>query len=184
MNAAAIGQALDDMAKQLLARGSDRPFAVVGIRRGGEHLGLRLAKLLEAQVGEKVPMGVVDITLYRDDGFSHEAFPRIGVTKIPFDLRTCTVVLVDDVLYTGRTVRAALDAILDYGRPKAVRLAVLVDRGLREVPIAADAAGRIIQTSHEEHVDVQLTESGAQSDVVIIEPRQPRPEPHEEKSHA
>jgi pyrimidine operon attenuation protein/uracil phosphoribosyltransferase len=134
-------------------------------------LAKRLAHLLFQRTGEEPPLGFVDITLYRDDGFGPHEFPKVGVTHIPFDLQTYTVVLIDDVLYTGRTVRAALDAILDYGRPRAVRLAVLIDRGLRELPIAADYVGTTLATTRDQHVDVQLIESGAQEDAVIVQTR-------------
>lgn len=175
MNAATIDAALDQMVEQIVAIKGDGPWAVVGIRRGGDHLARRVAKRLEAHAnggGTAIPIGVVDITLYRDDGFGPREWPEVGVTDIPFRLREHTVVLVDDVLYTGRTVRAALDAILDYGRPKAVRLAVLVDRGLRELPIAADAVGERLATRPDDHVDVRLTEGGAESDAVAVEPAQ------------
>lgn len=169
LDAAAIGQALAHMADTIFNHPNDGPWAVVGIRRGGDHLAERLAALLAERSGTKPPVGVVDITLYRDDGFGPHQWPQVGVTHIPFDLPAHTVVLVDDVLYTGRTVRAAVDVILDYGRPKAVRLAVLVDRGLRELPIRADATGIAITTSDEDHVDVRLTEAGHPADAVILE---------------
>ncbi|MFC1610900.1 bifunctional pyr operon transcriptional regulator/uracil phosphoribosyltransferase PyrR [Myxococcota bacterium] len=166
-----IAKALREMATAIAKRPNDGPWAVIGIRRGGEPLARRLAELLASETKTAPPIGTVDVTLYRDDGFGPNEWPSVGVTKIPFDLRAHTVVLVDDVLYTGRTVRAALDAILDYGRPRAVRLAVLVDRGLRELPIRADAAGLSIETRPDEHVDVQLKETGAKTDAVIVQPR-------------
>lgn len=167
-DAQAIENALDRIAESLCAHTADGPFALVGIRRGGEFLAQRLVKAFAARTGFNPPLGVVDITLYRDDGFGPHAWPTVGVTRIPFDLPSHTVVLVDDVLYTGRTVRAAIDAILDYGRPKAVRLAVLVDRGLRELPIRADAAGYVITTTPTDHIDVHLTEGGAPADAVTM----------------
>ena len=111
---------------------------------------------------------MVDITLYRDDGFGPHDWPQIGVTRIDFRLKEHTVVLVDDVLFTGRTVRAALDAILDYGRPKAVRLAVLIDRGLRELPIRPDAVGLTMTTRPDQHVDVRLVAAGDATDAVVV----------------
>lgn len=174
LDASAITEALKRMADSIHGHAGDGPWAVVGIRRGGEHLAQRFAKLLAELTGTEPPMGVVDITLYRDDGFGPRDWPVIGPTKIPFELKSHTVVLVDDVLYTGRTVRAAIRAILDYGRPKAVRLAVLVDRGLRELPIRADAVGEAIDTRPEEHVDVQLRESGAETDAVVVSLRETR----------
>ena len=166
-----IDQAIAEMARTIANRSQDGPWAVVGIRRGGEPLARRLADRLRELTGDEPPVGTVDITLYRDDGFGPNEWPSVGVTEIPFELKTYTVVLVDDVLYTGRTVRAALDAILDYGRPRAVRLAVLVDRGLRELPIGADAVGLRVETRPEEHVDVQLTETGAAADAVVVAAR-------------
>jgi pyrimidine operon attenuation protein/uracil phosphoribosyltransferase len=168
MKGAAIAEALARMADTLLGIAGDGPWAVVGIRRGGDHLAERLARLIEARTGTRPPMGVVDITLYRDDGFGPHQWPQVGVTNIPFDLTAHTILLVDDVLYTGRTVRAALDVILDYGRPKAVRLAVLVDRGLHELPVRADAVGLALSTDRSQHVDVRLSDAGAAEDAVVI----------------
>jgi pyrimidine operon attenuation protein / uracil phosphoribosyltransferase len=169
LDAAGIARALDSMAEALAK--DPAPIAVVGIRRGGEHLAKRLAPLLEKRTGHEIARGVVDITLYRDDGFGPHDWPEVGVSEIGFDLASHTVVLVDDVLYTGRTVRAAIDAILDYGRPRAVRLAVLVDRGLRELPIRPDAVGLVLDTEPDQHVDVQLKEGGAAADAVVIGPK-------------
>ena len=113
-------------------------------------------------------LGMVDITLYRDDGFGPNDWPDVGITEIPFRLREHTVVLVDDVLFTGRTVRSALGAILDYGRPRSVRLAVLVDRGHRELPIQSDFTGTVLETELNDRVEVMLTEAGAESDSIIV----------------
>jgi len=153
-----IDKALDTMAACLCGHEADGPWAVVGIRRGGEELARRLVKKMAVCSGEQPPLGMVDITLYRDDGFGPHDWPDVGQTRIPFTLKTHTVVLVDDVLYTGRTVRAAVDAIVDYGRPRAIRLAVLVDRGLRELPIRPDTVGLSISTSKADHVDVHMGE--------------------------
>lgn len=167
-----VVKALNAMVDAIAGRSEDGPWAIVGIRRGGEHLARRLTELLRAKIGkERVVMGFVDITLYRDDGFGPNDWPEIGATDILFAPREHTVVLVDDVLYTGRTVRSALDVILDYGRPRAVRLAVLVDRGLRELPVAADFVGHRIETTANQHVSVQLTESGAPEDGVFVTER-------------
>jgi len=178
----AIAQALDRMAATLCARATDAPFAVVGIRRGGEIIASRLAARLARQSGTTPPVGSIDITLYRDDGFGPHDWPVVGTSHVDFDPASYTIVLVDDVLYTGRTVRAAIDALLDYGRPKAIRLAVLVDRGLRELPFAADAVGLALATEPGEHVTVELAEAGGAgatgpaaaagtaADRVIVEP--------------
>ena len=162
------------MTQTLLARPGDGPWAIIGIRRGGDHLAGRLAGMFEARLGKRPPVGAVDITLYRDDGFGPHDYPQVGVTHINFDTAAYTIVLVDDVLYTGRTVRAALDVILDYGRPRAVRLAVLVDRGWRELPISADVAGLELATTIDEHVEVRLQEAGAAADAVAVKAAQAR----------
>lgn len=174
LDAQAVADAIGAMAQALCAASQDAPWAVIGIRRGGEPLAQRLAARMGDLSGTAPPLGAVDITLYRDDGFGPNDWPEVGVTELPFDLKDYTLVLVDDVLYTGRTVRAALDAILDYGRPRAVRLAVLVDRGLRELPIRADAVGQLLDTRPDEHVQVQLAPSRAESDRVVVAPQKER----------
>ncbi|MDP2344615.1 MAG: bifunctional pyr operon transcriptional regulator/uracil phosphoribosyltransferase PyrR [Deltaproteobacteria bacterium] len=142
-------------------------LALVGVRTGGAHLALRLAKELERVTGRLPEVGLLDITLYRDDVLTG-AMPLLRGTEIDFDVEGRPLVLVDDVLFTGRTVRAALDALLDLGRPSCVRLAVLVDRGLRELPIAADFTGRALETTRQEHVSVQLVEEGHAEDAVVV----------------
>ena len=112
LNSEAIDSCIRSMAASICAREGDMPIAIVGIRRGGEHLAQRLAREVEKVSGTLPPLGMVDITLYRDDGFGRSEFPEVGVTDLPFDIKTHTVILIDDVLYTGRTVRAAMDAVL------------------------------------------------------------------------
>ena len=163
-----IHTAIRNMAKTLCEHPGDGPWAVIGIRRGGEHLAKRLAIWIAETQGVEVPIGMVDITLYRDDGFGPHDWPEIGQTSIPFRLRDFTIVLVDDVLYTGRTVRAALDALVDFGRPKALRLAVLVDRGWRELPIRGDAVGMVLDTQATQHVKVELTAEASDKDAVFM----------------
>ena len=143
-------------------------LALVGIHTGGAHLAERLADTLSGLLGKRPDVGALDITLYRDDVLlaGHPA-PVVRGTDVPFDVAKRYVVLVDDVLFTGRTVRAALDALLDLGRPSCVRLAVLIDRGLRELPVAADVVGRLYETTLAQRLEVELTESGAQSDAVV-----------------
>lgn len=170
-NAEQIEAALQAMSESIHAAGDDAPWAIVGIRRGGEHLANRIARLLSERSGDTIPVGYVDITLYRDDGFGPNDWPAVGVTEIPFDLKKHTVVLVDDVLYTGRTVRAAIDAMIDYGRPLAIRLAALVDRGLRELPIQADTVGFQLETTPDEEVNVSLIARGDHADLVTLSPR-------------
>ena len=148
----------------------ERALAIVGVRTGGAHLALRLAKQVEALRGAPVDTGILDITLYRDDVLlGGRPAPLLRGTEVPFDVEGRSIVLVDDVLFTGRTVRAALDALLDLGRPSLVRLAVVVDRGLRELPIAADFVGRAVDTTPRERVRVELVEEGASEDAVWLE---------------
>ncbi|MBN1961028.1 MAG: bifunctional pyr operon transcriptional regulator/uracil phosphoribosyltransferase PyrR [Deltaproteobacteria bacterium] len=172
LDATEIEQAITDMASKLIANQQDAPWAVIGIKRGGEALAHRLAAHIEKLSGQIPPIGMVDITLYRDDGFGPHDWPVVGSSQIPFKIPQYTVILADDVLYTGRTVRAAFDAILDYGRPKAIRLAVLIDRGLRELPIAADVVGKIAATAADDHVDVTLGKVSNLTDIAIITKRE------------
>ena len=167
-DAAGVTSALVKLAQDINEAETLAPVAIVGIRRGGEHVARRLAAQLEELTGTAPALGMVDITLYRDDGFGPNDWPDVGITEIPFRLREHTVILVDDVLFTGRTVRSALGAILDYGRPRSVRLAVLVDRGHRELPIQADFTGLTLDTALDDRVDVLLTESGAEVDSIIV----------------
>ncbi|HEX5825502.1 MAG TPA: bifunctional pyr operon transcriptional regulator/uracil phosphoribosyltransferase PyrR, partial [Candidatus Limnocylindrales bacterium] len=143
--------------------------ALVGIHTRGAILGRRLHALVGELTGSEVPFGDLDISFYRDDVNDREpgAQPVVHSSHLDFDLDGRTVVLVDDVLYTGRTIRAAMDALVDFGRPQAIRLAVLVDRGHRELPIRADHVGKNVPTSREEVVKVQLTEIDGEDGVLI-----------------
>ena len=170
-----VARVMRRIASEIVERLSDAgPYALVGIRAGGLHVARRLQALIGDTEGRQPPLGAVDITLYRDDVFVGLPRPVIGPTELPFDLRGVTVVLVDDVLYTGRTVRAALDALVDYGRPKVVQLAVLVDRGHRELPIQADYVGVVADTKASESVKVIFTEQGA-VDRISVRMRRPSP---------
>jgi pyrimidine operon attenuation protein/uracil phosphoribosyltransferase len=175
MNAQDIDRAVrrlgHDIAERALATGAAKDLAIVGIRRGGVHLAQRLRAALAAALGTEPPIGTLDIALYRDDLSEKGAAPVIGPTDIRFPVQGKTLVLVDDVLYTGRTVRAALDEIVDFGRPRRVWLAVLVDRGGRELPIAADFAGARVEVPDEQDVQVRLREAGAPEDAVVVKPR-------------
>lgn len=144
-------------------------LALVGIRTGGVYLAERLQKKISAIEGGKIPLGILDITLYRDDLSSTKKKPRLGKTKIPFSLDDKIVVLIDDVLFTGRTIRAAMDALIDFGRPKMIQLAVLIDRGHRELPIRADFVGKNLPSSLWEAVSVNLVEKNGVDEVVIKE---------------
>ncbi len=144
-------------------------LCLVGIRNRGVYLAHRLAECIKKIEGKDVLVGVLDITLYRDDLTLVDAQPVVHKTEIDFDINNKSLVLVDDVLYTGRTVRAALDALIDFGRPKSIQLAVLVDRGHRELPIRADFVGKNIPTAQKETVEVRLSEVDGVDEVVIIE---------------
>jgi pyrimidine operon attenuation protein/uracil phosphoribosyltransferase len=140
---------------------------LVGIYTRGVLLSRRLAAIIKAIEGKDIPCGEIDITLYRDDVGRSRIHPEVRGTKIPFLVEDVRIVLVDDVLYTGRTVRAALDALIDFGRPRNIQLAVLVDRGHRELPIRADYVGKNLPTARDERVSVRLVESDGADDVVI-----------------
>jgi pyrimidine operon attenuation protein/uracil phosphoribosyltransferase len=170
LDEAGIARVLRRMGDEIAERhAGGAGIALVGIRTGGLVLAERLVKLLAGVEGLEVPLGAVDIALYRDDVFVGLPRPEVGPTELPFALPGRTIVLVDDVLYTGRTVRAALDALNDFGRPRAVELAVLVDRGHRELPIQADYVGVRVETTRRESVRVMLRELGEPDRVVLRE---------------
>ena len=170
MEEAEIARATTRIAHQILERNKGAAGLVfVGIAARGDHLAYRLAREIERIEGTEVPVGVLDITFYRDDiGLRSEA-PEVHETRIGFDITGKTVVLVDDVLYTGRTIRAAMDALVDFGRPDVIQLAVLVDRGHRELPIRADYVGKNVPTSARETVEVRLAETDGEDEVVVCE---------------
>jgi pyrimidine operon attenuation protein/uracil phosphoribosyltransferase len=168
-----IDRALTRIAHEILERaGGTDGLALVGIRTRGVSLAQRIAARLRAIEGAQVPVGALDITLYRDDLGSRAEAPVLRGTDIPFPVAGRTVVLMDDVLYTGRTIRAALDAIIDLGRPRSIQLAVLVDRGHRELPIRPDYVGKNLPTARREVVQVLLREHDGQDRVVIQEPEE------------
>lgn len=163
-----MGRALERLADEIQARHGDlSELAFVGIQRRGADLAERLRDMLEERADVRLPLGKLDINLYRDDWTSLNVQPVIQCTEIPFDLSLFRVVLVDDVLFTGRTIRAALEAILDYGRPKRVELGVLVDRGHRELPIQADYVGTVVETAIEDHVNVFVREREGRDEVCL-----------------
>jgi len=143
---------------------------LIGIRTGGAFLASRIKNLIKTLTGKDVPLGILDITLYRDDWTRIGPAPIVRKTEIPFPVNDKIVILIDDVLFTGRTVRAAIDAILDYGRPKKIKLAVLIDRGKksRELPICADYIGATLETALQETINVYLEEQGYE-DMVAVE---------------
>lgn len=169
LNSAAVARALERMALEIVERNHGTAnLALVGIHTGGVPLAHRLRDRIQHHSGVELPVGMVDITLYRDDVFIGLPQPIVGETELPFAVTGQRIVLVDDVLFTGRTIRAALDAVIDFGRPRGVQLAVLVDRGHREFPIQADFVGTTLQTERSESVQVRLTELEDTEDAVEI----------------
>ncbi len=169
LDGAAMQAAIDRIAKELAGRTADaRRIVLIGIRTGGVHLAERLQRAIAARTGHEVPRGNIDITLYRDDLFVGLSRPEVGATDLPGPIEGKHVVLVDDVLFTGRTTRSALMELMDYGRPEKVELAVLVDRGWRELPIQADYVGLTVETTRSETVRVQLRELGETDRVVLF----------------
>jgi pyrimidine operon attenuation protein / uracil phosphoribosyltransferase len=167
LDAPAIQRALTRIAHEVAERNvAGSEVVVVGIQRGGVPLGQRLGALLADIWGQPVPTGSLDVSMHRDD-LDQRAAPNVQPTVIPFDVTGKTVVLVDDVLFSGRTIRAAMDALNDFGRPRCIQLAVLIDRGHRELPIKADFVGKNLPTAHTERVRVRLTELGGADEVVI-----------------
>ncbi len=172
MDADRIGRTLTRIAHEVVERNKGvGGLAIVGIRTRGVHIARRLARSLMEITGEAVPTGSLDITLYRDDLMRHAVGPQplVRRTEIPFSIDDRKILLVDDVLYTGRTVRAALDALIDFGRPRSIQLVVLVDRGHRELPVKADYVGKNLPTALEESVQVRLQESDGLDEVVVQE---------------
>ena len=170
LDRAGIDRALTRIAHEIVEQNKGvEGLALVGILRGGAHLAARLQARLKDIEGTLVPVGRIDITLYRDDLAGRLEQPEVRRTEIPFPMEGARIVLVDDVLFTGRTVRAAMDALMDLGRPARIHLAVLVDRGHRELPIRADYVGRNVPTSHREQVEVRLHEEGAEDEAVILD---------------
>jgi pyrimidine operon attenuation protein / uracil phosphoribosyltransferase len=169
MTAAEIDLVLARISAEIVEKLSpEDEFAIIGIRRRGVPLAQRLCRKVEAILKRPIPFGILDITLYRDDLTTVSNRPMLRETLIDFDINNISLVLVDDVLYTGRTIRAALDGIIDLGRPKRVQLAVLVDRGWRELPIQANYVGKQIQTAEDETVEVQLMEEDQEERVVLL----------------
>jgi pyrimidine operon attenuation protein/uracil phosphoribosyltransferase len=169
MDAGDITRAVTRIAHEILERNKGvKNLALVGIRTGGVHLAHRLVKRIQDIEGVQVPIGELDITLYRDDLALRKDQPVLRKTSVPFDMSDKIVVLVDDVLFTGRTIRAAMDGLMDLGRPEEIQLAVLVDRGHRQLPIKANYIGKNLPTSREEEVQVLLEENGEDDRVVIL----------------
>ncbi len=170
MDADGMRRALSRIAHEIIEENQGiEDVVLVGIRTRGAPLAQRLAENIERIEGRKIPVGILDITLYRDDLTTIARQPLVGKTEIPFDVTGTKLILVDDVLYTGRTIRAALDGVIDLGRPKRVQLAVLIDRGHRELPIRADYVGKNVPTSRKEVIVVELKEIDGDERVIIAE---------------
>ncbi len=163
-----LARTITRIAHEIVERNGDRPFALIGIHNRGVPVARRLADLIEEFTGSAPPVGELDISFYRDDiGAGAPEQPVVHSTRIEFDLDSHTAVLIDDVLFTGRTVRAAIDALFHYGRPPAVQLAVLADRGHRELPIRPDFVGKNLPTSAHERVNVRLAETDEIDEIAI-----------------
>lgn len=169
MAAADIDRSIDRLSLEILERNHGvEDLAIIGIHTGGVHLAERICKKIHHKEQGEVNIGSLDITLYRDDWSLISQNPIVRKTDIGFSLEHQRVVLVDDVIFTGRTIRAAMDALMDYGRPDTIQLAVLVDRGGRELPIQPDYVGMTVMAGPDERVDVLLEENGGEDEVVIL----------------
>lgn len=170
LDKAGINRALTRISHEILeSNKGSAELVLVGIRSGGDLLAAQLRKRLAEIEGESLPLGAIDVTMYRDDLSTRGSLP-VGKTDLPFPLEGRRVILVDDVLYTGRTIRAAMDALMDIGRPRSIQLAVLVDRGHRELPIRPDYIGRNVPTSREEQIQVDFDAENSPVEVRLIKP--------------
>ena len=161
---------LPRLAAEVIEKENIDKLAIIGIRRRGDYLGIRLKKLIEEKVNIDLPIGAIDINLYRDDLSTLSEFPEIKETDIPFDITGKSILLVDDVLYTGRTIRAALNALFDYGRPKRVSLLVLVDRFGREFPKSSNYTGFALNVPEDQYISVRIKELEGE-DIVLLKDR-------------
>jgi pyrimidine operon attenuation protein/uracil phosphoribosyltransferase len=169
MDSETMSRTISRIAHEILERNKGaKELRIIGIRTRGIHIAQRIADKIEELEGIKPPLGTLDITLYRDDFRKRSDMPKVQKTEIPFSVEDKNVVLVDDVLYTGRTTRAAIDAIMDYGRPASIQLVVLVDRGHRELPIQADYVGIKVMTLKNENVEVHLKETDGVDEVIVV----------------
>lgn len=170
MSASEIDRTLVRLAHEILEKSGDlERLAFIGIRRRGVPLAQRLAKKISTLEKREIPVGILDINLYRDDLTTVDIKPVVNATDIPFSVQGMDIILVDDVLYTGRTIRAALDALFDHGRPARVHLLVLIDRGHRELPIEAKFIGRTVQTADSEIIEVKFQEIDGMEKVLLVE---------------
>ncbi|HDP68487.1 MAG TPA: bifunctional pyr operon transcriptional regulator/uracil phosphoribosyltransferase PyrR [Candidatus Marinimicrobia bacterium] len=170
MDETALKRTITRLAHEIIERckGTEN-IAVIGIRTRGEFVARRIAKKIEEVENTTVPVGVLDTVMYRDDFRRTKALPAMEITDIPFSVDDKILILVDDVIYTGRTIRAAMDALMDFGRPSAIQLAVLIDRGHRELPIKADYIGKSVPTAKNEEVRVQMREVDGRDEILLVE---------------
>lgn len=169
LNKKDIERILSRMAHEIIEKNKGiENLYLVGIQRGGVHLANRISTRIKAIEGVDIPVGSLDISLYRDDLGMRKEHPIVRKTNIPWDLTDKKIILVDDVLFTGRSIRAAMDALMDFGRPSQIQLAVLLDRGHRELPIRADYVGKNIPTSRGENIEMQLEEDGREDGVYLV----------------
>ena len=170
LSAKDMSRTLDRLASEVFERrGDDESLVIIGIQRRGADLAERVKGLLDKRLGRRIPFGKLDINFYRDDWTTNlELQPTINCTEIPFDIEGASILLVDDVLYSGRTIRAAMEAVLDFGRPRRMELMVLIDRGHRELPIQADYVGKKVETNNHEHVNVLVTERDSEDKVCLV----------------
>ncbi len=174
LDKAGVTRALKSIAQKILERHADpKKLVLLGIRTGGVFLAGRLRDLLKSMTRIDIPCGAMDITLYRDDVFTGLSRPEVGPTELPGTVHGKSVILIDDVLFTGRTIRAALEEIMEFGRPHSIQLAVLVDRGHRELPIQADFVGLTVETQREQVVRVLYHELGEPDEVLLCERTKP-----------
>jgi pyrimidine operon attenuation protein/uracil phosphoribosyltransferase len=165
-----IERSLTRIAHEIIEKNNDLgSIAVVGIRTRGDILAQRLHRLIEKLSNEKIPNGTLDVTFHRDDYRTNLGTPKVGASKILFEVEGKTVILIDDVLYTGRTIRAAIDEIFTYGRPSSIQLGILVDRGHKELPIRADYVGKNFPTSINEHIHVHVEEVDGEDEILLVE---------------
>ena len=170
MSASEMDRTLVRLAHEILEKSKDLDqLAFIGIRRRGVPLAQRLAQKIEALENRSIPVGILDIKLYRDDLTMVDTQPVVAATEIPFSVQGRDIILMDDVLYTGRTIRAALDALFDHGRPARVQLLALIDRGWRELPIEARYVGRMVQTTENQIIEVKFQEVDGQERVLLVE---------------
>ncbi len=170
MDETALKRTVTRLAHEIIERckGTEN-IAVIGIRTRGEFVAKRIARKIEEVENTTVPVGVLDTVMYRDDFRRTKALPAMEITDIPFSVDDKILILVDDVIYTGRTIRAAMDALMDFGRPSAIQLAVLIDRGHRELPIKADYIGKSVPTAKNEEVRVQMREVDGRDEILLVE---------------